>query len=244
MECLFDLTNKNQVEKFTATDPYNIQNTLQGYINKRQGQLYGSIWITHVNDKEVPQLIYSSPKQHYPFDKEGKWEFPECDCVELYEKLDGTCVISYTYRDAIGNIFLTFKTRLRPFLGEGKYGNFFALWNEMLTKYPDINELCNTSEINFVFELYGKRNRILVDYDVPLETKLIFYITNQDGGICPPKNINLSKFHIPVLLSDTLLTSITKDGYENVQSALESNLIIDIEKQVIKGKEGVVMYFL
>jgi hypothetical protein len=244
MKCPFDLKNKNQIITFEEIDPYNPQNKLKGYINRREGQLYGSLWITHVNGKRCPQLIYSAPKQHYPFDKDNNWKFPEYDIVKLYEKLDGTCVVSYNYRDKKGNFYLTYKTRLRPFLGAGKFGNFFALWNEMREKYPDIDKLCGDKPYYFMFELYGKRNKILIDYDVPLDTKLIF-VRDSFGNVFPP-HIATFGFNglIPILQEDAVTKEITEDGYITVQNALETNLQIDEENHIMKGKEGYVMYFI
>ena len=247
MKCPFDLENKNRVIEFEEQDPYNPQNTLKGYVNRRQGQLYGALWITHVNGKRCPQLIYSAPKQHYPFDKDIKeekvYKFPEYEKIELYEKLDGTCIISYNYVDKNNVKYLTYKTRLRPFLGSSKYGNFFELWNEMREKYPDIDKVCGISGFNYVFELYGKRNKILMDYDVPLDTRLIFWIDAHTGYIYPPKNL-IDANYIPILLADALISEINEEGYINTQNALESNLEIDEENQIMRGKEGYVMYFL
>ena len=96
--------------------------------------------------------------------------------------------------------YLTYKTRLRPFLGEGKYGNFFQLWNEMRDKYPKIDDLCWSIGWNFVFELYGKRNKILIDYDIPLDTRLLFMVGTDDGRIIPADIIALTKNStVPVL---------------------------------------------
>jgi len=252
MKCPFDIKNKKQVIKFEEKDPYNPDNTLKGYINRRQGSLYGVLWITHVNNKLCKQLIYSAPKQHYPFDKDDNWEFPECDFVELYEKLDGTCIISYVYKDSKGNVFLTYKTRLRPFLGSSKFGNFFELWNEMLKKYPDITNYTFDEYHNCVFEMYGKRNKILIDYDVSLGTKLIFTVNASNGQIYPPTesvkhNINT----IPVLESKGMLTTWhkynvdgQKDLYLGIQEELELSMKIDEEAKIMKGMEGHVWYFM
>jgi len=251
MVCPFDLTNKNEVISFKEVDPYNPQNTLEGYVNRRQGQLYGSLWITKVNNTPCEQFVYSAPKQHYPFDKNNEWKFPECDYVDLYEKLDGTCVISYLYEDQTGNLFLTFKTRLRPFLGKGKFGNFFALWNEMLEKYPSIKEYCFNMYFNYVFELYGKRNKILIEYDTPLDTKLIFSVDTSDGKIYPPDYENADIFNVPILESKGMLTGWhdyneegKKEQYLRIQQELESSLSVDLVNEILKGKEGYVWYFL
>jgi len=264
MNCPFDLTSKKQIIEFEEVDPYNTHNIVRGFINRRQGHLYGSLWMTHVNGKKCEQLIYSAPKQHYPFDKDKNWEWPECDYIELYEKLDGTCIIAYRYDDAEGNEFYTYKTRLRPFLGTGKYGNFFELWNEMLRKYPNINRICEINHSHhFVFELYGKRNKILIDYDIPLTTKLVFAVERGHGIIYSP-NIIQAPTHtghseysswmipeldldgIPILEIDTSIDEWDENEicYIDMQNELEAELQIDEENQIMKGKEGLVWYFI
>jgi len=252
MICPFDLNNKNKIIEFEETDPYNPKNTLKGVVNRRQGQLYGSLYITHVNDKPCPQVIYSAPKQHYPFNKNDEWKFPECDSVELYTKIDGTCVISYTYKDEKGHRYLTYKTRLRPFLGAGKFGNFFELWNEMRERYPKIDEMCFAYKYNFVFELYGKRNKILIDYDVPLDTRLLFAVHQETDLIYSPTVISkFNTYNVPLLVSKRLLSNWHNSDllekikiYRDIQAELESQLEIDEENKIMKGEEGVVWYFI
>lgn len=246
----FDL--KDDVIEFDDTDPYNTENTLRGYVNRKQGQLYGSLYITHVNGKHCPQVIYSAPKQHYPFDKENNWKFPEFDNIELFEKYDGTCIIGYKYHNINKNEFLTYKTRLRPFLGSSKYGNFFAMWNEMLEKYPEINKMCHSYNYNFIFELYGKRNKILIDYAVVLDTKLIFAVHRTTDIIIPPTTIQkFNTYKIPTVQKAKVVgkwqdctTGVKKELYTSIQDKLESELYIDEENQIMEGKEGYVMYFL
>lgn len=252
MKLPFDITNTKQVIAFDEIDPYNPKNRLEGFINRRQGYLYGALWIIKVNGKKCPQLIYSAPKQHYPFDKNNVWEFPDCDFVELYEKLDGTCIISYVYKDSEENVFLTYKTRLRPFLGSGKFGNFLELWNEMLEKYPNIINYVFDEYHNCIFELYGKRNKILISYEIPLDTKLIFTINASNGQIYPPtESAEHDIDSIPVLENKGMLTDwhdYTLEGqedlYNKIKDDLEAELDVDEESKILKGKEGYVMYFM
>ena len=246
MFCPFDITNKKQVIEFEEQDPYNPQNILKGFVNRRQGHLYGSLWITHVNNQQCEQIIYSTPKMHYPFDKNDEWKFPESDSIEIYEKLDGTNIFSYMYKDENDVLFLTYKTRLRPFLGSSKFGNFKLLWDEMLQKYPDINKLCRTELFGFSFELYGKRNKILVEYDVPLDTKLIFIRDQQTGQITSPHSCKdlLEQVTVPHLQYLTSLDIVNQEIYIQHQQELQNALDVDEDKQIIKGKEGTVWYFL
>jgi hypothetical protein len=242
MDCPFDLLNKRQIIEFDEVDPYNQKNTVHGFINRRQGKYYGSIWITEVNGKICPQLIHSAPKQHYPFKKDYDWDFPEYDKIELYEKIDGTCIIAYTYKDSIGRRYLTYKTRLRPFLGSSKFGNFYSMWNEMREKYPMIDKYCNNRKYNLVFELYGKRNKVLIDYPESLHTKLIFGVRRKDGVIIPPSDLKL--IGVPILDGwEEDMTSIEED-YVSWEEYLENELEVDKEEQTMVGKEGLVWYFL
>lgn len=241
MTCPFDLENKKEIVEFDEKDPYNPKNTLKGYVNRRQGQLYGALYITHVNNIECPQVIYSAPKQHYPFDKDDKWTFPDYDEVELYEKLDGTCIISYVYKNKEGKRFLTFKTRLRPFLGFGKYGNFFELWNEIISDRSWLTDVCFNENWNYIFELYGKRNKILIDYDIPLDAKLTFGVDAKSGDIYPP---SFFEIQIPKLHKREYDIKELKVDYIDWQQKLEDALEIDEENEILKGEEGLVWYFL
>jgi len=245
MKCPFDLKNKKQVIRFEEIDPYNPQNTVKGYVNRRQGNMYGDLYITHVNGKKCYQHIYSAPKQHYPFDKDNNWKFPEYDCIELYEKLDGTCIIHYNYHNG-KEWFTTFKTRLRPFLGKSKFGNFFELWNEMLVKYPNIKKLCEESiDYSYIFELYGKRNKILIEYDVPLDTKCIFVRNQSNGDIMSPNSLSFFlECKPPILYTNNIIDMVNDKMYTEIQNQLEVELDIDEENKILRGKEGYVMYFI
>ena len=240
---MFDIENKKQVISFEETDPYNPQNKVRGYINRRQGSLYGSIIITHVNDNSCEQFIYATPKMHYPFDKNRKFEFPSYDKLEVYEKLDGTNILSYMYHDG-ETYYLTYKTRLRPFLGSGQFGDFKSLWDEILGTYPSIEIVCRTPTHNISFELYGKRNKILVDYDIPLDTKLLFARDAKTGYIYSPESIKEQIKSIPslnILFSGDI---VNEEIYLKHQKDLTDSLEVDEEKQIIKGKEGTVWYFI
>ena len=96
--------------------------------------------IYRVNGKATDaQFVYATPKLHYPFGRtdtlEGETRVylfpPRVVKVEVYEKLDGTNVCAYSYADAGGTRYLTFKTRLMPFLQDGRFGQFKTMWQEL-----------------------------------------------------------------------------------------------------------------
>ena len=246
MENIEPFNLEKNVIPFDEIDPYNPQNTLRGFVNRRQGNLYGSLFITHVNNISCKQTIFCTPKMHYPFSKEDKWSFPESDTIIFYPKEDGTNIYSYTYIDINNTSYLTYKTRLRPFLGASKYGNFKSLWDEMLEKYPDIKKLCHTKRLGFSFELFGKRNKILIEYDVSLDTTLLFARQQKNGLIVSPHTMEptLKKYNVPYLKTLTILNVINKEIYLDHQQTLENALDVDEENKILRGKEGTIMYFI
>lgn len=54
---------------FDATDPFNGETHLEGFLSQRPDHRYGALVITHVGEEPAPQLIYATPKLHYPFGK-------------------------------------------------------------------------------------------------------------------------------------------------------------------------------
>jgi hypothetical protein len=253
--------DEKHCNQFDEVDPYNPQNTVRGWINRRQGSHYGTLWITHVNDKPCPQVIPSAPKQRYPFDNKGRWEFPDCEGVEIYEKLDGTCIIGYNYYTKEG-IFTTFKTRLRPFLGEGKYGNFKLLWDEMLERYMILDAMMADTDSVFVFELYGKRNHHLIRYDTPLDTQLLFLReVAEPYVVIPPEWVWVKDLydqdHFPSLKAMQKLKAdeVSEERYITIQEEMNER-VVQIEMRgsevegaptavgILNGIEGQVWYFV
>lgn len=165
---MFDLDNEKYLKQFCEPDPFNthglLQNTLGGTICRKPDYRYGALCITTVNGEPVePQYIYGTPKMHYPIDRGGNWLWPENPIrVKVAHKYDGTNIFGYTYKDAAGKAYRTFKTRLTPTLRPSLYGSWVDLWSEILKDHPnwrDYND-CDVS-----YELYGSRNQHLVVYD-------------------------------------------------------------------------------
>lgn len=245
--------------EFEERDPFNPQNLVRGTIAHGGGFNYGRLDITHINGNPVPQTIYGTPKMHYPFDKEGRFNFPKVKNIEMFDKLDGTNVFGYKYRYK-GRTFISFKTRLRPFLSNN-YGQFLDMWQRMLKKYPDLVRLFehNPSIDGFSFELYGVENTHLIKYDVLLDTALLFGIRGQ--SVVSPTDIvkdtmgtdGIVKF-VPMatrifrftsydyrrpnedLLSNHKLTQM----YKNQQVQMDGNLTED--DGIYAGTEGQIWY--
>ena len=241
---------ERNVDTFDCIDPYNPPNVVRGYINRSGNSTYGALWITHVNGKECPQMIWSTPKMHYPFGDDGFYRVDKSAQAEVYEKYDGTNILAFLYKDADGNSFVSYKTRLRPFLGESKFGDFKRLWDEILDMYKvreAIPSAIKSERMNLSFELYGKRNKILIDYDVPLDYRLLFGIT-WDGKVIPPTEIETDRFPKATLF-DSFPCEHFEEDYKRVREFLNKNLIVvkvevDGEEKVesMSGMEGAVLY--
>lgn len=237
-----DLNIKEKdLQPFETPDPIHPQHTLKGYISRKSDHRYGAVAITHINNKESYQLLYATPKQHYPFGKDGKFIFPRAKEVEVYEKFDGTNVCAYRYRFE-NQTFQTYKLRLSPVLRNSKFGNFLDLWKEMLEKYPQLSTICNTNNCSVSFELYGSRNTHLITYPTPLDIALLFGIDTNAHIISPAKLDNLG---IPVAKQLARITSgdqlVTQ--YKRFQTETE-NANTQNPDETINGSEGAVWYLL
>jgi len=254
---IFDITNENNVREFDEIDPFNEENKVKGFIHKSGKSTYGALYITHVNGKECPQNVYCTPKMEYPFDRFGVYRQDlEDRTVYATEKIDGTNILAYRYFDADGKEFVTYKTRLRPFLGKGQFGDFKSLWDEMLIKYPFIKNTVHYMHQNISFELFGKRNKILIDYDVSLDVRTLFFIDAEGRIACVSgfKDYLSNQEGFPPVVRN--LTSMANDGkkfmerYNNLISELEKALIVikvpdgegGEKVESMSGIEGSVIY--
>jgi hypothetical protein len=233
----------NDYQEFGETDPFNPKNEVVGFISRKANEFYGALIINKVNGKKVPdQLIMGSPKMHYPFDERAdgtrNYRFPSANTIEIYEKLDGTNILSYFYTDGEYR-YLSYKTRLRPFLQAGKFGDFLSMWKEAGIPYEaEIKREMDRSDCNLSFELYGARNLHLIVYPNSLDIALLFGVTNT-GRIIPPTQ--LKNPDIPIV---NCLKVIDKDyvwNYEELQKELNSKLE-QREEGYYSGIEGGVWY--
>lgn len=233
----------NDYSEFSEVDPFNPSNKVEGFISRKPNQYYGALVITKINDKDIkPQLIMATPKMFYPFDaqEDGKrnYHFPTAKSIEVYRKLDGTNVLSYFYYFKDYR-FLTFKTRLRPFLSSGRFGDFYTMWNEVAKDYfSEIKKKMIDKNCHLSFELFGARNPHLIAYKNSLNFALLFGVTNV-GNILSPKDLA-----IDTLPSVEYCGKIDRDyvwNYEENQKKLEASLIKQ-EGEYYIGDEGTVWY--
>jgi len=176
----------NTLTSFSVQDPYN-PNVIEGAICQQGDYNYGALVITSVNDIDLdrPYRVFGMPKIGYPFtyNQAGQriYHWPaNVQTARAYEKLDGTNIVVYRYPDSKDNYFVTAKTRLAPILGKSRFGNFKALWDEVLEKYPRLRSpgMTREGDINLALELYGYKNPHLVKYDTPIDTRILAMIDN------------------------------------------------------------------
>lgn len=240
---------ESDLEPFSVQDPFN-PNFLEGYICKIGDHRYGSLILMRVNNVDVtPQIIYCTPKLHYPFSTNdvGERNFHwKLDVAYVYNKWDGTNICAYSYADEKGNRFLTYKTRLTPVLRESKFGSFKNLWQEMIEKYDLVNGIsCVLSgEYTLSFELYGYRNPILIQYDVGLETVLLFGVKQSNQQICIPQEFeNQTKVPVNSIVSSIASKSDAVDFYEKLRIETKRTNTHNEDGSVV-GTEGFVFYAL
>ena len=49
----------------------------------------------------------ATPKLRYPFDRHGAFHFPSVKQIDIYEKIDGTNIVAYQFKDAQDNSHVT-----------------------------------------------------------------------------------------------------------------------------------------
>ena len=223
---------------FESEDTFN-NNILQGFLCRVGDHRYGAVYLTHVNDMEEPQLIYATPKLHYPFDRTGAYRFPPAKRVEVYEKLDGTNILAYRYI-CQGQTYLTYKLRLTAVVRNSRFGPFLDFWQEMLNRYPDIPRLPEINDCNISFELYGARNKHLILYNVPLDTAVLFGVDDkaeiQSPGLLETLGVPTAPLHARF------------EGAKDYQSEYQTHqadceaMNRETEEGTIEGTEGRVWY--
>ena len=177
-----DLPNEKEWKEFYISDDFNAGNTLEGYLCRQSTRFYGALLITHVNNVFEPQLIFCTPKLHYPFDKHGNYHFPKARKIEVRDKLDGTNILAYTYTLG-GRTFIAYKTRLTVVVRDTEHYPFRALLDECID-YQAVQRLVEESGCNLSFELYGAKNKHLIEYSEPISLALLFGV-DKEGKVYP-----------------------------------------------------------
>lgn len=230
---------ENELQPFEVEDPFNPQYLLRGFLSIKSDHRYGAVAITHINQHEAYQIHFATPKQRYPFGRDGDFHFPKAKEIEVYEKLDGTNVFAYRYSTNDG-IFQTYKLRLFPVLRNSKFGEFLELWREMLNRYPQISRICETNRCGVSFEMYGSRNKHLILYEEPLDVALLFGVDNA-GRIVPSSQLDCLDIPAARLLSKIISRQELEKEYNRFREEIESRNVKN-EDETITGSEGVVWY--
>lgn len=243
---------------YTEKDPFNEENTLKCVLDKDD---YGWMKILKVNNVRCPQIIYTTPKLEYPMDKWGNLTFPVSIQIEVYEKYDGTNITSFIYEDHKHNRFISYKTRMRPFVYDSeRFGSFYKMWNKMLEKYPQIPDVVKKNYKNLSFEMFGYKNPYIIDYDIALDIRLLFGV-GKNAEITSPSHLYTGGVPIADTVAIINPESNLFKKYNEIRMFLEKKLVIknnEIKANVIpkdgeyfienynhniKGMEGVVWYF-
>jgi hypothetical protein len=252
-------------------DVFNPINSLTCFLCTRGDYRYGALVITAVNDIDAVQgydlpmqVIYCTPKLHYPFGKqesgERSYHFPKSDpgvvrvpSLVEYEKIDGTNICQYAYQDHSGAWFITYKTRLTPVLKSNRFGDFVGLWNEVLARHPEIKTgfgvvlpVMGQTPMALVYELYGLRNPITIAYGVDIEAKLLFGVFQSDHTVVPPcwctfvpDELKCQEYR---RLDELIAPETARQMYEDAQKTIEATLNKRADG-MLEGSEGRVWYY-
>jgi hypothetical protein len=177
---------------FDEVDPFN-GNRVCGYL-LRSRRRRGDLEITHVNGRACPQYVHGTPRIEH---LEPERALPDFERAHVYEKVDGTNILLFRYADARGERFVSYKTRSSPFLRVQPYGDFVALWTEILARYGAAAAALAASGHAFGFELFGSRLRILTEYETPLDARLLYALDAATGRVLDPDAVPRAGFPMP-----------------------------------------------
>jgi hypothetical protein len=237
---LLDVDRK-YLQPFLSEDPLNPGTVIEGALCQKPNHLYGALAILCVNAEPCPQKIYATPKLHYPFGKDGSFHFPPVRDIHCYEKLDGTNVLSYSYHDADGGVYRSYKLRLAPFLRNGKWGDFLDMWKSLMSKTPAIVELSSDEKLHVSYEMYGSENEHLVKYETGLAAAALFAVNRHSGELVAPFDFPTTTAPLPKLLTRLDSTVDPTVAFAKLRVDMES-LNQPAENGKISGTEGSVWY--
>lgn len=238
---------------FEMVDPFNPDNTVLGFLSHQADHRYGALVILQVNGQDCPQVIYGTPKLHYPFAKDQedgtrRYHWGLYQRGAAYEKLDGSAVCQYSYANHIGKRFSTAKLRLSPFLRNGKFGPFLDMWRECVaTQSILVPEEVERGELSLTYELHGSRNLITVHYPFPLKATLLFGVKQADAGPIIPEECpeSVQRLANQRVFDVDCKADLTRE-YERLRADAETKCIVtgEDESREISGIEGYVLYLL
>lgn len=237
---ILGVTTSN-INPFSKVDPWNGFN-VEGFMAVSEHH-YGSMVITKIDNYLTEQMVYSTPKFKYPFDRNGIYKFPEARFINVYEKLDGTNVVAYSYT-LKHKKYLAYKTRLTPFLQESRWGSFRDMWSKVLLDHPSLEDHIRKyvfdKHINLSFEMFGYLNEHLIRYDDPLDTRILFGIDQKTGDVIDLMDLNFPMLNV---FKEVTITNC-KDLYSWYQKhkneqELKNKLQDDGS---IEGSEGFIWY--
>jgi hypothetical protein len=243
---------ETSLSHFKEIDPFNSQE-VEGYLCRASDHRYGALVIVAVNGQPLdePEIVYCTPKLHYPFGRtdldERRYHFPEKVVhVEVYNKLDGTNICCFSYPNHRGERFVSFKTRLTPFLRKGKWGDFLSMWWEILVRFPTLRapECVLSGEYSLSYELYGYRNPHMIVYPTALDTRLLFGVRQAEGTVEPPHRFTDIERGLRLFADHSFDNPEDLIGFYNEmrEKANENNKLVDDDR--IEGTEGYIFYIL
>lgn len=161
--------------KFVSDEGYEVR----GWISTSSGFTKGSLVITEVVDDgnvyETMQLVQGMPRLKYLHEEYDKivGRFRKWD-VSILEKLDGTNIVFYPLNYETGIVDVVAKTRGLPAIGKNVANGkqFYELLLET-GEYEEVKELVVKYPHSCAFELYGYKNKIVIEYDFPIRLTLL-----------------------------------------------------------------------
>ncbi|PYV19157.1 MAG: hypothetical protein DMG07_02440 [Acidobacteria bacterium] len=229
------------LQPFDTTDPFADEVRLEGFLCQRPDHRYGALALLRVDGRPAPQRIFATPKVHYPFGKDGRFFFPPIQSAHLYEKLDGTNVLAYRYRDADDRWRLTYKLRLAPTLRNSKWGPFLDYWRELLARHPEVPALIEANGCHVSFEMYGARNAHLIVYETPLALAVLFGVRPADGTVVAPFQLRVDDAPVAPLVGELRAGEDPVARFQALREEMERrNKPTSDDK--LSGTEGAVWY--
>lgn len=248
---------------FCRVDPFN-NHEVEGFICRKRNKNGGSLVITKVNGVEVPsEVVWGTPKLAYPY-RDGTTELmkfsDKAKSFFIGEKWNGMNILFFKYHDHNGKQYVSAKSKGTPFVTNSEAGQFLYLTKEalrnktVLLKITHNEWLADTTLQSISYELCGKKEPHLVEYDFDLELKPLFKV-KYNGDILPETYGSVSTIsgcmHAPLengsdktkTIHDAI-NGFKATSYEaNKKYRKERNLTVKYEYNHF-ASEGTVLYVL